>query len=120
MALKYLMDENVDPTYINQLRRLKPDLFVLAVGELTAPLRGTLDPEILCWCEEHEFILVTNNRKSMPVHLNDHLAQGHHIPGIFILNAKLSVGENLEELILIADASFEDEYQDRIDFLPLP
>ncbi|WP_446396138.1 DUF5615 family PIN-like protein [Coleofasciculus sp. E1-EBD-02] len=120
MALKYLMDENVAPTYTTQLRRLKPDLFVLAVGELTAPPRGTLDPEILSWCEEHSFILVTNNRKSMPVHLNDHLAQGRHIPGILILNAKLSVGENLAELILIADASFEDEYQDRIDFLPLP
>ena len=120
MALNYLMDENVDPTYTRQLRRLKPNLFVLVVGELTAPPRGTLDPEILRWCEEHDFILVTNNRKSMPVHLSDHIAQGRHIPGILILNGKLSVGENLEELILIADASFEDEYQDRIDFLPLP
>jgi hypothetical protein len=120
MALKYLMDENVDPAYTRQLRRLKPDLFVLAVGELTAPPRGTLDPEILCWCEKHGFVLVTNNRKSMPVHLNDHLVQGCHIPGILILNAKLSVSENLAELLLIADASFEDDYHDRIDFLPLP
>ncbi|MEB3211107.1 MAG: DUF5615 family PIN-like protein [Leptolyngbyaceae bacterium] len=114
------MDENVDPIYIIQLRRLRPDLFVLAVGELTAPPRGTLDPEILSWCEDHEFILVTNNRKSMPVHLSDHIAQGRHVPGIFILNVKLSVGENLSELLLIADASFEDEYRDRINFLPLP
>lgn len=68
------MDENVDPTYIMQLRRLKPDLFVLAVSELTAPSRGTLDPEILSWCEEHGFILITNNRKSMPIYLHDHLA----------------------------------------------
>lgn len=120
MALKYLIDENVDPTYTRQLRRLNPDLFVLAVGELTAPSRGTLDPEILAWCEEHSFILVTNNRKSMPVHLNDHLAQNRHIPGIVILNTKLSIGENLDELLLIADASFEDEYRDRIAFLPLP
>lgn len=65
MAFKYLMDENVDPVYTKQLRRLKTDLFILAVGELTAPPRGTLDPEILCWCEEHDFILVTNNRKSI-------------------------------------------------------
>ncbi|NEP63090.1 MAG: hypothetical protein F6K31_40325 [Symploca sp. SIO2G7] len=120
MTLKYLMDENVDPTYTTQLRRLKPDLFVLAVGELTAPPRGTLDPEILSWCEEHGFILVTNNRKSVPVHLKDHLAQGCHIPGILILNPKLRVGENIAELIFIADASFEDEYQDRIAFIPVP
>ncbi len=43
-----------------------------------------------------------------------------HVPGIFILNPNLSVGENLEELILAALASEEDEYQDRIVYLPLP
>lgn len=38
----------------------------------------------------------------------------------FTLNFKLSIGENLEELILIAKAAFEDEYQDQIINLPLP
>nr|WP_293128835.1 DUF5615 family PIN-like protein [Microcoleus sp. bin38.metabat.b11b12b14.051] len=50
------------------------------MGEPEAPSRGTLDPEILKWCEEYNFILVTNNRKSMPVHLTDHLAERRHIP----------------------------------------
>ncbi|MCB1191997.1 MAG: DUF5615 family PIN-like protein [Leptospiraceae bacterium] len=113
------MDENVDPAYIKRLRRLKPDLFVLAVGELIAPPKGTLDPEILSWCEKHNFILVTNNRKSMPVHLKDHLDQGHHVPGIFILNTKISLSRIIEDLILIADGSEDYEYHDRIYFLPL-
>lgn len=117
--LKYLIDENVDPIYTNQLRRLSSDLFVIAVGDMTAPPKGTLDPEILLWCEEHDCILVTNNRKSMPVHLAEHIALSYHVPGIFILSPKLSVGENLEQLILIAEGSFEDEYRDRIEFLPL-
>ena len=37
------------------------------------------------------------------------MAQNRHIPGIFILNSKLSMGQNIEELIFIAEASFEDE-----------
>jgi len=41
------------------------------------------------------------------------------IPGIFILNSDLSIGQNIEELILIAEGSFDDEYQDRIIHLPL-
>ncbi|MEA5469988.1 DUF5615 family PIN-like protein [Spirulina sp. 06S082] len=117
--LKYLIDENVDPIYTNQLRRLSSDLFVIAVGDMTAPPKGTLDPEILLWCEEHDCILVTNNRKSMPVHLAEHIALGYHVLGILILSPKLSIGENLEQLILIAEGSFEDEYRDRIEFLPL-
>ena len=121
MAIQYLFDENVEPAYVNQIRRRNPELAVLAVGELTAPSKGTLDPEILIWCEIHKFILVTNNRRSMPVHLTAHLEQNRHIPGIFILNSKLSIGQNIiDELILIYQGSFDDEYQDRIDHLPLP
>jgi hypothetical protein len=55
----------------------------------------------------------------MPVHLTDHIAEGRHIPGIFILNLDLTIGQNIEQLILIADGSFDDEYQDQIVHLPL-
>ncbi|WP_366053377.1 hypothetical protein [Microcoleus sp. PH2017_34_RAT_O_A] len=89
------------------------------MGDIGTPPKSTLDPDILIWCEDNRFILVTNNRKSMPVHLTDHMAEGRHIPGIFILNSDLSIGQNIEELILIADGSFDNEYQDRIVHLPL-
>ena len=119
MPIQYLFDENVAPAYVNQIRRRNPDLVVLAVGELTAPSKETLDPEILIWCEIHNFILVTNNRRSMPVHLTEHLEQNGHVPGIFILNSKLSIGQNIELLLLIYEASFDNEYQDRIYNLPV-
>jgi len=119
MALKYLIDENVDPIYPTQLRIRQPELIIRVIGEPSIPAKGTKDPKILEWCEEYDFILVTNNRKSMPVHLKDHLQANRHIPGIFILSANLSVGQNLDELILIAECSFNNEYQDRIIHLPL-
>lgn len=118
MNLKYLLDENVDPIYRTELTRLNSDLFMWVVGVPNAPPRGTLDSEIILWCEEYDFALVTNNRSSMPVHLNDHIAAGHHAPGIFILSPKLSIGQNIDELIFIALASFENEYQDKIVYLP--
>ena len=120
MALKYLLDENVDHIYQTQLLLHNPDLVVLVVGGADAPPKRTLDPEILCWCEENDVVLVTNNRSTMPVHLAEHLAQGRHIPGILILNPKLSIGETIDELILIADACFDEEYLDQIVNLPLP
>ncbi|NES18214.1 MAG: hypothetical protein F6K41_04610 [Symploca sp. SIO3E6] len=119
MTIKYLLDENVDHIYQTQLQLYKLDLVVLVVGGLDAPPKRTLDPDILCWCEVNDFVLVTNNRSTMPVHLADHLTQGRHIPGILILNPNLSIGQTLDELILIAEASFDDEYQDQIINLPL-
>lgn len=120
MPIKYLIDENVSPVYAIQLRRRKPDLSVRVVGEIDTPPKGTLDPEILLWCEKYNFSLVTNNRSSMPIHLVAHLADKRHVPGIFILNPDLGIGGNLEELILVADYSLENEFKDRIVFLPIP
>lgn len=119
MILKYLVDENVIPAYPKQLRKQEPSLTVLVVGEPGAPLKGTLDPDILVWCEQHDFILVTNDRRSMPVHLTDHINQGRHVLGIILLNPNLRIGQNLDELIFIALGSLEREYQDRIVHLPL-
>ena len=120
MAIQYLLDEHVPLSYRTQLLRRNPSLVVWIIGDPYAPPRGTPDPVILCWCEDNGFILVTNNRKTMPGHLTDHLAIGRHIPGILILNEYIGIGQILEELLLIAEASFEDEYQDRIVHLPLP
>ncbi len=112
------MDENLNPLYKTQLLLKQSELIVCAVGDPGFPPKGTLDPEILLWCEENNFILVTNNRKSMPTHLVDHLSQGHHIPGIVTLNEDMSVGETIEELILIAETAPVNYYQDRIEYLP--
>ncbi|MBC6481250.1 MAG: DUF5615 family PIN-like protein [Hormoscilla sp. GM7CHS1pb] len=110
MAIKFILDENVDPVYQTQFLQKNPELVMWAIGDPGTPPKSTLDPEILCWCEAENFVLVTNNRKSMPVHLADHIAQGRHVPGILILNANLTIGETIEELTLIAEAAFEEEY----------
>jgi hypothetical protein len=48
---------------------------------------------------------VTNNRKSMPAHLRDHPAQGWHVPGVIVMNDKMSIGETVDQLYLIWAAS---------------
>ena len=119
MPIRYLLDENVDPMYKAQLLRRQPDLVVWAVGDPGAPQVGSLDPDIPCWCEDHGFILITSNRKSMPGQLADHLASGRHVSGIFTLNPEMSVGQTIEELLLIAAASDDVDYQDYIVYLPM-
>lgn len=116
--LKYLLDEHVAPAYRKQMIQREPGLTVFIIGDIGVPPRGSPDPELLRWCEENGFVIITNNRSSMPAHLADHLAEGRHMPGIFILNPKMSFGETIEELITLAMASAEDEFRDRITYLP--
>jgi hypothetical protein len=115
----YLLDENVGEGLHKGLHDHYPDILVWRVGDPTAPPVGTPDPAILLWCEANGFSLVTNNRGSMPGHLRDHLASGHHFPGMFTLNSKMSLGETIEELALIWGASTSEEYVDQISYLPL-
>ncbi|UBF29032.1 DUF5615 family PIN-like protein [Kovacikia minuta CCNUW1] len=119
MAIKYLLDENLTPDYREQLSCHQSTLKICMIGDPDAPSKGAKDPDILIWCEQNGCILVTNNRRSMPVHLAHHLAEGRHIPGILVFRPKADIGRVIEDLILIAVAALEDEYQDRIVYIPL-
>ena len=94
MTIRYLIDENLDPLYKAQLLVKMPGLVVYSVGDPGIPPKGTLDPEILCWCEENGFILIT-------------------------LNLEMGIGDTIEELILIAEVANPNDYLDRIEYLPV-
>jgi hypothetical protein len=117
--IRYLLDEHVNPRLRKTLKRAAPDLVVWRLGDAGAPALSTLDPEILSWCEAHGFSLVTNDRESIPQHLRDHLAAGQHVPGIFTLNPNLTMGQTVEELVLIWSVCDADEYIDQLNYLPL-
>jgi len=55
----------------------------------------------------------------MPVHLANHLAAGHHVPGILLLDDRLSLGQITEELALIWGASEAEEYGDKLTYVPV-
>ena len=117
--MKYLLDENLAALYRLQLTRRIPGLVVWMIGDPGAPTRGTKDPAILDWCSQQGFVLVTNNRASMPSHLADHLSDGKHIPGILVFRPKATVKAILNDLILIAQAADDDEFRDQIEHIPL-
>ena len=119
MKRRFLIDENTSPALADQLRRHKPTLEVISVGDDTAPPKGTLDPEILLWIENNNYTLITRNRKSMPDHLKDHLSMGHHIQGLLTLRPKASMGEIIEYLLLIWELVDINEYKDQIVHIPL-
>ena len=117
--IRFLVDENTTRAIGDQLRRRQPDLVLLTIGDDQAPPIGTADPDILLWLEREGYCLITRNRRSMPVHLRDHSNAGRRVPGIFALRPRASVGEIIEDLLLIWSAARPDEYANRIEFVPL-
>ena len=119
MKPRFLLDEHVNRAIQRQLRRLDARIEVLAIGDPGAPSAGTSDPDLLIWLEKEGYILVTENRSTMPMHLVDHYAAGRHVPGVFWIRPRAGLGAIIEELYLIWYASEADEYQDRTLFIPL-
>jgi hypothetical protein len=116
---RFLIDEHVDHAVQRQLRRLDSRIDVLAIGDAGAPAAGSPDPDLLLWIEEHGYILITEDRSTMPTHLAGHLAAGHHIPGVFWIRPDIGIGRIIEELYLIWSVSVADEYVDCALFIPL-
>jgi hypothetical protein len=54
-----LSDENADPLFRTELLKRDPELVIWKIGDPGVPSMGTSDPDILCWCEENSFTLVT-------------------------------------------------------------
>ncbi len=92
---------------------------MLSINDTGAPPAGASDPDILLWIEENGYILVTENRSTMPLYLSEHFDAGRHIPGIFWIRPNDSLYLIIDELYLIWMASTADEYEDRTLFIPL-
>jgi hypothetical protein len=119
MTPGFLLDEHLPRWWRKEIIRRDPSLEVWRVGDPHAPALSIPDPDILTWCETHNFYLITNNRKSMPKHLADHLARGQHVPGILVVDPDSRIEEVAEDLSLIAGAAMEAEFRDHIRFLPV-
>jgi hypothetical protein len=115
----FLLDEHVNRAIQRQLLRLEPRIHVLAIGDPGAPPAGTSDPDLLIWLEEEGYILVTENRSTMPTHLSEHYTTGRRAPGVFWIRPRAGLGAIIEDLYLIWYASEADEYRDQALFIPL-
>jgi Domain of unknown function (DUF5615) len=115
----FLLDENLPAWWPAAILAAQPQLRLWIIGDGIAPSKQTLDPAILTWCEANDAALLTNNRRSMPGHLADHVAAGGHVPGIFLVDPQVSLPVLATSLAFVAGASLVDQHVDQLTFLPL-
>jgi len=115
----FLLDENLSEVIGEALHSRDSSIPVRVIGDGIAPPTGTEDPDILVWLEEYGFVLVTNNRRSMPVHLSAHLADDRHVPGILQVPEQFRIGALVDHLLLRYGASLSGELEDFITYVHL-
>lgn len=114
MKPRFLLDEHLKRAIQEQL----PDMHVRLIGDEGVPPLATPDPDILTWIERNNYILITNNRTTIPRHLTEHLQAGGHVPGILCFPQRTSIGTYIKELRSVWESFRTEQYQDVIQYLP--
>lgn len=113
--LRFLADENFNGDITRGLLLRRAELDIVRVQDVG--LAGTKDPEILSWAADHQRILLTHDRATIPAFAFERLASGESIAGIFVLNDRLPVRAAIDVLLLYNELTEPSEFQNRVEFL---
>jgi hypothetical protein len=83
-----------------------------------AGLAGLTDLAVLALASEQGRILVTHDKRTMPLHFATFIDRTQS-PGVLVVPQSLSVARVADDLLLIVSATQSDEWVNRIVFLPI-
>jgi predicted nuclease of predicted toxin-antitoxin system len=115
--MKFLTDEHISLKLIEGLLLQKPNLDILALRD-TELLRKD-DPTLLEWAANQRRIILTQDVSTMPDFAYERISKELPMPGLFVLRRKASLGQLIEEIILIVTASNVEEWSSRVIHIPL-
>jgi predicted nuclease of predicted toxin-antitoxin system len=83
----------------------------------SARLDDVPDPEVLALAAREGRILISHDFQTMPRHFR-HFTQHQRSPGVLLIRQDMSVGDAIDSLLLIWEASEPDEWADRLCLVP--
>jgi Domain of unknown function (DUF5615) len=113
-----LLDENLPRSLQTALWRARASAEVLRVGVPGGPPLGSSDAEVLRFAEERKALLITRDRRTMPVHIASHIAAGGTTWGVAIVRGDIAPRALVDDILLILEASTPDEWRDVTTYLP--
>lgn len=117
MSVRFLADENFDRAIITGVRRAFPDADIVLVQDVG--LRTLADPVILEWAARERCVLLTHDAATIPDYAHARLAAALPMAGVLVARATQPVGAVIADLVLIAQASDNTEWEGRVSYLPL-
>ncbi len=116
MRPRFLADADFNHKIVTGLRRREPSLNFLSA--MDGGVIGIPDPKVLTVAANLGRILVSHDRKTMPLHFAK-FRETRSTPGLIVISQAIDIGEAIEELLLVWVATEAEEWTDRLGFLPL-
>ena len=115
--LRLLSDENLDNHIVRGLVRRLPTIDLIRVQDVG--LAQTDDPTILDWAAHQGRILLTHDRRTVPGFALDRVQEGMPMPGVFVVGARMSVAQAIDEMLLVVQCSSEKDWVGLVTYFPL-
>ena len=115
--LRLLIDQDLDHVILRGLLLRVPNLDVITAHQVG--LSNASDPELLAWAAEHERVIVTHDRRTMPYPATIRIARAEKIAGIIIVSRQLPVSQVINDLEIIVSCSDMVEWENVVKHLPL-
>lgn len=115
--MSLLVDENFNQHIVDGLMARDPGLDLVHVRDVG--LAAEADPTILEWAAAQDRILLTHDRQPIPGFAYARVAAGRRMPGVFLVDDDMPVGQAIDEILLAAHCLSGDECEDRIRYFPM-
>lgn len=115
--LRFLADENFNNDIIRGLLRRDPGFEIVRVQDVG--LRGADDPTVLAWAAQQGRILLTHDADTITKYAYERINADLPMPGVIELRRRVPLGVAIDDLIYIAEASTENEWDLKVAYLPL-
>lgn len=115
--MKFLTDEHISLALVRGLLRHLPELDIVALRD--TELLGKDDPTLLEWAALQGRIVLTKDVSTLPDFAYERMEKQLPMPGVFVLRRKASMAQLLQDLILIVEASEQEEWANLVIHIPL-
>jgi hypothetical protein len=115
--VRFAADENFNNNIVRGLLRRNPELDIVRIQDVA--LSGAADPEILEWAAQEDRIVLTHDVTTMTHFAYERVRLGRRMPGVFEISRKVPVGVAIEDILLLAEGSLENEWEGQVRYLPL-
>ena len=115
--LRLVADENLNNAIVRGLLRRKSDLSIVRVQDVG--LSGVDDPAVLEWAAQERRVLLTHDVSTITKYAYERIQAGLPMPGVFEVSRSVPVGQAIEDILLLAECSLDDEWEGQVRYLPL-
>lgn len=117
IMLRFAADENFNNDIVRGVLRRNSEIDIVRIQDVD--LSQTDDPLILAWAAGERRVFLTHDVSTITRYAYDRVRAGLPMPGVFEVTRKVPIGIAIEEILLLAECSLENEWDGQVRYLPL-